>query len=149
VIVSILNSKGWIMSILGVHGHRMTHMGTRSVMEDIPLTSIMDQEGNPIPYDYWESHLQDLGEQKPRGGGSYSQKYYVVSAQSESPYSIDFHMSRVLGHDDTPIIYFDEASEICEEYSSASYPSITIRSGNVVHSEPRMIVQKEIHDDEK
>ncbi|MCE0481699.1 hypothetical protein HAX54_039639 [Datura stramonium] len=42
----------------------------------------------------------------------------------------------VPGHDDTPIIYFNEASESREEDPSTSYSSITTRSGKVVHLKP-------------
>ncbi|MCD7461313.1 hypothetical protein HAX54_045869 [Datura stramonium] len=73
----------------------------------------------------------------------------VMSAKSESLQSLDFHMSQVLDHDDTPIIYFDEAFKSHEEDPSASYLVVTIRSEKVVHLEPHMTVEGQIHDYEK
>ncbi|MCE3216654.1 hypothetical protein HAX54_007342 [Datura stramonium] len=55
-------------------------------------------------------------------------------------------MGQVLNHGNTPIIYFDEAFESHEEDPYASILAITTRSGKVVHSKPRMILQEEIHD---
>ncbi|MCD7448935.1 hypothetical protein HAX54_047547, partial [Datura stramonium] len=73
----------------------------------------------------------------------------VVSAQSESLQNLDFRMSQVLNHDDTPIIYFDEASKSCEEDPSAFCLVVITRSGKVVHSKPHMTVEEEIYDAEK
>ncbi|MCD9640311.1 hypothetical protein HAX54_025586 [Datura stramonium] len=55
-------------------------------------------------------------------------------------------MIQVLNYDNTPIIYFDEALENHEVDSSSSFLVVTTRNGKVVHAEPHMIVEKEIHD---
>ncbi|MCD7463178.1 hypothetical protein HAX54_050111 [Datura stramonium] len=73
----------------------------------------------------------------------------VVSAQSESLQSLDFNIRKVMIHDDTPIIYFVEASKSFEEDPFTFCSTVTISSGKVVHSEPRMVVEEEIYDDEK
>ncbi|MCD7453043.1 hypothetical protein HAX54_019406 [Datura stramonium] len=52
----------------------------------------------------------------------------------------------MLNYDNTPIIYFDEALENHEVDSSSSFLVVTTRNGKVVHAEPHMIVEKEIHD---
>ncbi|MCD7461176.1 hypothetical protein HAX54_045428, partial [Datura stramonium] len=55
----------------------------------------------------------------------------------------------VPGHDDTPLIYFDEASKSCEEDPCASCSIVITRTEKVVHLELCTIVEEEIHDDEK
>ncbi|MCD9560955.1 hypothetical protein HAX54_019821 [Datura stramonium] len=72
----------------------------------------------------------------------------VVNAQSKSLKNLDFHMSYVLNHDETPIIYFDEAFENKED--SYSYClAITTRSGKILQSELGIAMEEEIHVDEE
>ncbi|MCE3216868.1 hypothetical protein HAX54_008781, partial [Datura stramonium] len=73
----------------------------------------------------------------------------VVNSQSESLQSLDFHKSQIRGYNDTPIIYFDEAFESLEEDPFSSFSTITTRSRKVLRSQLRMIVEEDIHDDEK
>ncbi|MCD7466243.1 hypothetical protein HAX54_002780 [Datura stramonium] len=59
----------------------------------------------------------------------------VVNSQLESLQNLDFHMSRVLDHDETPIIYFDEAFEGNEGDSFTYCLDFTTRSGKVLQPE--------------
>ncbi|MCD7449035.1 hypothetical protein HAX54_048472, partial [Datura stramonium] len=60
----------------------------------------------------------------------------VVNAQLESLQSLDFHISLVLYHDETTIIYLDGDVESNKEDPSSYYLAITTRNGKVLQSEP-------------
>ncbi|MCD9560399.1 hypothetical protein HAX54_019072, partial [Datura stramonium] len=142
LIINILNSKGWIMSIPGIHGHMMNHMSTRSVMDDIPLH---------ISTIHTKKAISCMMRKSPMSVQYLTRRGLHMNMNKINTFNLPVHriirspIHKIL----EKVVGVNIAFKSHEEDPFIFYLAVTTRRGKVLQLEPHMIVEENKRKDEK